>query len=329
MDMKKMKAIRWFATLLLLLAFFPSRAKEVEVAIPQPWGTLRGTLVTPDEPTHTAVLIIAGSGPTDRNGNGGPTLNTNAYYQLARALESAGIASLRYDKQGIGASTYTDPNQRIPEDSLRFEDYIDGARACVDYLRQEGFRKIVLAGHSEGSLIALALAADSEQVTAIVSIAGAGFPIDEILQIQLGRQVMGVNPGLILSTQKILARLKQGQPVPQEEIPPQLQLLFRPTIQPYMSSWMQYDPRKVIREVQQPVLILNGDNDLQVSVQDAEALAQAQPRARKLIIHQMTHPMKISPERDMQQQMLSVYTNPALPISEELVQAIIEFIESI
>lgn len=324
-----MKTIQWLGTLLLFSTVLTAQAKEEEVAIPQPWGTLRGTLVTPDEPTHTAVLIIAGSGPTDRNGNSGPALTTNAYYQLAEALKNAGLASLRYDKQGIGASAYTDPDQRIPEDSLRFEDYIDGARACTDYLRQTGFKKVILAGHSEGSLIALALAADREDITAVISIAGAGFPIDEILQIQLGNQTMGVNPGLMLSTQKILARLKQGQSVPQEEIPAQLQLLFRPSIQPYMSSWMQYDPREEIRNVQQPVLILNGDNDLQVSVKDAEALAQAQPKARKIIIHNMTHPMKISQEHDMQQQMLSVYTNPTLPISEELVQAIVAFIQTL
>ncbi|WP_300705269.1 alpha/beta fold hydrolase [uncultured Alistipes sp.] len=325
-----MKTIQWLGTLLLLATLLTAQAKEEEVAIPQPWGTLRGTLVTPDEPANTAVLIIAGSGPIDRNGNGGPALHTNAYYQLAEALKSTGIASLRYDKQGIGASTYTDPNQRIPEDSLRFEDYINGARACIDYLRQTGFEKVVLAGHSEGSLIALALAADGEKgIAAVISIAGAGFPIDEILQIQLGTQTMGVNPGLMLSTQKILSRLKQGESVPESEIPPQLQMVFRPSIQPYMSSWMQYDPREEIRNVQQPVLILNGDNDLQVSVKDAEALAQAQPKARKIIIHDMTHPMKISQERDMQQQVLSVYTNPALPISEELVQAISAFIQTL
>ena len=117
-----MKTIQWLGTLLLLATLLTAQAKEEEVAIPQPWGTLRGTLVTPDEPANTAVLIIAGSGPIDRNGNGGPALHTNAYYQLAEALKSTGIASLRYDKQGIGASTYTDPNQRIPEDSLRFEE---------------------------------------------------------------------------------------------------------------------------------------------------------------------------------------------------------------
>ena len=97
-----MKTFRYLIAGLLLLAALPSQSKEEEISVSRSWGKLSGTLTVPDEGSDAAVLIIAGSGPTDRNGNSGSGLITNTYYMLARALEKEGIASLRYDKQGIG-----------------------------------------------------------------------------------------------------------------------------------------------------------------------------------------------------------------------------------
>lgn len=206
-----MKTFRYLIAGLLLLAALPSQSKEEEISVSRSWGKLSGTLTVPDEGSDAAVLIIAGSGPTDRNGNSGSGLTTNTYYMLARALEKEGIASLRYDKQGIGGSRYQDPELYKQEDRLRLADYIADAEALTDYLKERGFRKIILAGHSEGSLIALVAATESPDIAAVISLAGAGYPIDEILQFQLTRELISYNPGLILNVQSILSRLKQGK----------------------------------------------------------------------------------------------------------------------
>ena len=191
-----MKTFRYLIAGLLLLAALPSQSKEEEISVSRSWGKLSGTLTVPDEGSDAAVLIIAGSGPTDRNGNSGSGLITNTYYMLARALEKEGIASLRYDKQGIGGSRYQDPELYKQEDRLRLADYIADAEALTDYLKERGFRKIILAGHSEGSLVALVAATESPDVAAVISLAGAGYPIDEILQFQLTRELAaaGVKP---------------------------------------------------------------------------------------------------------------------------------------
>ena len=113
-----MKTFRYLIAGLLLLAALPSQSKEEEISVSRSWGKLSGTLTVPDEGSDAAVLIIAGSGPTDRNGNSGSGLITNTYYMLARALEKEGIASLRYDKQGIGGSRYQDPELYEQEEDI-------------------------------------------------------------------------------------------------------------------------------------------------------------------------------------------------------------------
>lgn len=322
-----MKTFRYLIAGLLLLAALPSQSKEEEISVSRSWGKLSGTLTVPDEGSDAAVLIIAGSGSTDRNGNSGSGLMTNTYYMLARALEKEGLASLRYDKQGIGGSRYRDPELYKQEDRLRLADYIADAEALTDYLKERGFRKIILAGHSEGSLVALVAATESPDVAAVISLAGAGYPIDEILQFQLTRELISYNPGLILNVQSILSRLKQGKTT--EDIPAILQGIFRPSVQPYLISWMQYDPREVIRQVKQPVLIVNGDNDIQISADNAEALAQARPDADKVIIEGMTHLLKQSEVTDPQRQKTTIYMDAAAPVSEKLVSVMADFIRRI
>ena len=301
-----------------------ARAGEREVRLDRPWGTLSGTLTAPEAGSDAVALLIAGSGPTDRDGNSraaGMTVNT--YYLLARQLEADGIASLRYDKRGVGNSP-----DKTPENALLFSDYIDDAAAWVAWLRGEGFSRVVLIGHSEGALIALQVAAEAPgTVAGVVTLAGAGYPIDELLQLQLGNQLIGYDPGLMLRANAIIRSLRQGTPV--EEVPPVLQLLFRPAVQPFLISAMRYDPRKIIRRVAAPVLIVNGDNDLQIVPSNADALAGAQPAARKVIVPAMTHVLKSSDRRDLQGQVGTVYCNANLPLSPELGPLLRDFIAAL
>lgn len=322
-----MKFTKTLPILLALLAASLATAGEETLRVARSWGTMYGTLLVPDGGSDTAVLLIAGSGPTDRDGNSGAGLAPNSYLLLARALEREGIASLRYDKRGVGASRFARPEE-VRQEELRFEDFIEDAAAWIAPLQELGFRRIVLAGHSEGALIALEVAAARpDEVAAVISLAGAGYPIDEILLAQLGRELMTFNPGLLLRAQSIIARIKAGESV--TDVPPLLQPLFPAAVQPYLISWMRYDPRRSIRRVTQPLLILNGDNDIQIPADNAEALAAAQPAARKIIVKGMTHLLKTSEITDPRQQKIAHYTDSSLPVSEELVDHMAAFVREL
>lgn len=314
-----------FLTLLLLLLTGVSgrslQAAEREVSIARDFGTLYGTLVLPDDsPAETAVLIIAGSGPTDRDCNSKLGMRTNAFRYLADALEEAGIASLRYDKRGIGQSVYDDP-ERLKE--VVFEDFVADAAAWVDYLAGEGYRKIVLLGHSEGALIALCAAQGNERISAVIEVAGAGRSLDFILQGQLAGQLALADPGLYVQATGIIDRLRAGKRV--DEVPQPLASLFHPSVQPFLISAFRYDPCRLVAALEIPVLIVQGDNDLQVPVAEADALAAAQPRARKVIVKGMAHTLKTSDGHTLNEQ-LAAYTDSTLGLAPGLTDAVTEFI---
>ena len=304
-------------TAILLLAFAHTAAGEKNVSLDRDFGTLHGTLLTPDAGAETVAVIIAGSGPIPRNGS------VNNYLYLAQALEKAGIASLRYDKRGIG---HFFRFCKLACADATFEDFIGDAAAWADYLAGEGFRRVVLVGHSEGALIALCAAQQTPKVAAVVSLAGAGYPLDEILQLQLAAQLLPDNMDLLLQANAITAALKRGERV--ESCPPQLEALFHPSVQTFWISSLRYDPREEIRKVRVPILVVGGDNDLQVPSGNAEALAKAQPRARKAIIAGMTHPLKKCTGRTRIDQM-GAYGDSTLPIDPDLVAVVTEFIRGL
>lgn len=315
--------IRIFLPIMAALLFAGPRlaAAEREVSLTRDFGTLYGTLTEPDSSkSETVVVMIAGSGPTDRNGNNRLGIRTNAYLYLAEALEEAGIASLRYDKRGIAQSVYDDP-ERLSE--AVFEDFAADAAAWVEHLSNEGYRKIVLLGHSEGALIALCAAQENPRVTAIVTVAGAGRPLDFILQGQLARQLATTDPGLYIRAAGIIDALRRGERV--EEIPQSLTSLFHPSVQPFLISAFRYDPCQLIASLEIPVLILQGDNDLQVPVGEADALAAAQPRARKAVIGGMTHTLKRSDGHTLNEQ-LAAYTDSTLALAPGLNETLEAFL---
>ncbi|MCH9656958.1 MAG: lysophospholipase [Planctomycetes bacterium] len=277
--------------------------------------TLEGTLLTPETKDKIPVaLIIAGSGPTDRDGNN-PLMQNNSLKMLASELFKNGIATLRYDKRGIGQSKMTNLN----ESELRFDNYIQDAKEWLDFLkRNQKFNQIIVIGHSEGSLIGM-IASHQKDVDKFISIAGSGQPADQIIREQLKAQPT------IISEQStpILDKLSHGETV--KDVPPLLQSLFRPSVQPYLISWFQYDPQEELAKFKKPILILQGTTDIQVSVKDAEILAKANQRAQKIIINDMNHIMKKS-ELDRQKNLLT-YSQPDLPIKTELIKATVDFIK--
>ncbi len=302
----------------LLTVLFSVQSQAAEDAVlTLPTGRLYGTVEVPAGVRKPPVaLIIAGSGPTDRNGNNRFAGRNDSLKQLAEALAKDGIASLRYDKRGIGASR----ELATPEKDLRIEHYIDDAVFWGEHLRLSGrFGKLIVIGHSEGALIGSA-AAEKLSADGFVSIAGAGRPAYTVIEEQFEKF-----PAFKNEVKRINEHLKKGETV--ESISPELIPAFRPDIQPYVISWYRYNPAEITARLRMPVLIVQGTTDIQVSVSDAELLAKSNKKARLAILKDVNHVMKEA-GADMKQQQES-YTNPAYPVSPKVTEAVAGFIKGL
>ncbi len=277
---------------------------------------IEGTLLLPDVSGKVPIaLIIAGSGPTDRNGNNSQAGDNNSYKMLAKNLSEKGIASLRYDKRGVGKSS----NNTIEEADLRFDYYINDAKLWVNKLRKDKrFNEIIVIGHSEGSLIGM-IASQNKHVDKYVSLAGAGKSVDKLIKEQFKAQPLFVRE----AADPILDSLKAGEMV--NNVPQYLNNLFRESIQAYLISWMKIDPGIEIAKLKKPVLIVQGTTDIQIGMQDAELLKLANPNAETVIIKGMNHIFK-DVEIDRLKN-IATYSNPELPLNSILVSSIIEFIK--
>jgi len=311
-----MKATVLAITALLLVACeLPAAQPESVVQLETETGVLEGSLLAPEGKTDIPVaLIIAGSGPTDRDGNNSTMIN-NSLKMLATELSQHGVASLRYDKRGVAKSLAAGGR----EVDLRFDHFIADAEGWIGYLRSDNrFNEVIVIGHSEGSLIGM-MAARQGKADKYISIAGPGQRVDELIRKQLGAQ-----PSFILEqADPILDELVKGNTV--EDTPQVLNALFRPSVQPYLISWLKYDPRVEIAKLEIPVLILQGTTDIQIGVTDAEMLAEANQKAEVVIIDGMNHVFK---ESELDRLInLQTYSQPDLPIVPEMITAVVEFIE--
>ena len=265
------------------------------------------------------LLIIAGSGPTDRNGNG-PTLNCNTYKMLSDLLNNYGIATLSYDKRLVAKSV-----SKQQEVDLRFEDYIEDAKSWIDLLsKNKQFSEIIVIGHSEGSLIGMIASVNNPNVSKYISIAGVGVTADEILKEQLSKNLEGQSEKLKERALSYIEDLKQGKLL--GEVSPVWNVLFRPSIQPYLISWFKYNPQEEIKKLNIPILIVQGTLDVQVSEKEAELLHNANPNAKKVIIENMNHVLKNSQSINLPDQLKDSYNNPDTPINKELVETIVAFL---
>lgn len=306
------------AIVLALMAVVASASMPVTLSTDT--GEIHGTLSVPDNASRTAVLIIAGSGPTDRNGNSLVTgIATNTYKMLADSLAARGYASLRYDKRGIAASVAAGAD----ESQLTFDAYIDDAAAWAEWLAtDERFDRVVLAGHSEGGLIALVAAKRTDKVVAVVTLAGVGESIDATLRRQLSTQPEPYRSECM----RIIDELKAGRTV--SDPMPELAALFRPSVQPFLISQMRYEPSTEARTLTQPLLVVQGTTDIQINLNDAIKLSTVNPRTRLAIVSEMNHVLKICTSLDQQAQMMT-YINDTLPLAPTLVATIADFLSKL
>ena len=293
-----------------------SAAGDEAVTLAAPPGILQGTLTLPaGAGPFPVVMILAGSGPTDRDGNSPAGARTDAYKQLAAALAAKGIATLRYDKRGSAGSALAIGK----ESDLRFGTYVDDAVAWIGQLRADKrFNRFFIVGHSEGSLIGI-LAAEHTKLDGYVSLDGAGRPAPALLHEQLAKNA----PNYVAQSDAIAAQLQRGQSV--DDVPAELMALYRPSVQPYLMSWFPIDPAVEIAKLKIPVTIVQGDADIQVPVSDAKLLAAADPTAKLVIVPGMSHVLKHVGGTEMTQQM-PAYQDPSLPIDPAVVQAIVDLV---
>lgn len=279
-----------------------------------PTGDIYGTLTLPAGTAKVpVVLLIAGSGPTDRNGNQSG-ISTNCYKMVADSLLSKGIACVRFDKRGIGESAAAAGK----EENISFDDMVGDVAGMLKMLKADArFSKVIVLGHSEGSLLGM-IAAGKEKVSGYISLAGAGERADKILTRQLAVQ----SPTLSATAVKIMDSIRNGYTLMNVE--PDLKILFRPSVQPYLRSWFRYDPQLEIKKLAIPVLVLQGTTDIQVAVSDAQLLKKASPKATLKLIEGMNHVLKQAPADRAQN--MTTYTNPTLPLSPGLMPAIYSFV---
>lgn len=285
------------------------------VKIPVKDGDLTVALQKASKEPSPVVLILAGSGPTDKDGNSALAGKNDSLKMLAEGLANEGIASVRYDKRGIGDNK----SLSTKEEDMSIDHYVDDAVQVINtLLANKAYSSVHIIGHSEGSLIGL-LAAQKTNVESFVSIAGTGRPIDEVLLEQLKGQL---SPQLLKESTDILASLKKGELV--KNVSPDLQALFRSSVQPYMMSWLKYNPASELAKVNSRVLLVQGTNDLQVTATDAEALKKSKQDAELLYMDGMNHVLKDAPADRAGN--LATYSDPSLPLHKELLPAIQQFI---
>ena len=312
-------AVRLCSLLLLIVGVaVPAHAAETPITLDTPTGQLAGTLELPagaDKPR--VALLIAGSGPTDRDGNSSMIPGRNDSLKLlAAGLADAGIATVRYDKRGIGGSHAAGS----AESALRFEMFVDDAAAWIARLKADPrFASVAVIGHSEGSLIGM-LAARQADAAAFVSIAGIADGASTLMRKQLEGKLP---PELEKESERILVSLESGVVV--DPVPPALATLFRPSVQPYLISWFKYVPAQRIAELTMPVLVVQGNTDIQVDVVQANRLHGARPGAKLEIIPGMNHVFKHV--RAVPELQVASYGDPSLPVSPLLVKSIADFLQ--
>jgi pimeloyl-ACP methyl ester carboxylesterase len=298
---------------LALAALIQSAPVSEDIFVLSEPAPLHGTLLTPTE-THAAAVLIPGSGPTDRDGNQMPAVQAATLRLLAEALAEDGIATVRIDKRGVGASAMAARS----EDALRFDHMAEDARAwAADLAQRTGQDCVWLMGHSEGGLGAQGAAADNPQVCGGGLLASAGRPAADVVREQLAARPQPLHD----QAMHALSELEAGRTV---ETVPGLAALFRPSVQPYLISWFRHDPGALAAAYDRPLMIVHATHDIQVAEADADALAAAQPNAERLDLEGVNHVLKNAPDDRIGN--IAVYADPDAPLAEGLADGVAAFI---
>lgn len=274
MSQMKLKA---FILFLLYNSFFYAQDNIFSIQQLSINQYIDGTLLLPNEKEKpNLIIIIAGSGPTDRNGNQN-FLKNNSLKKLAERLTENGIATFRYDKRIVKQI-----RQGNVDSNISFDDFVTDAISVLNYFKlKDNFNKVYIIGHSQGSLVGILAA--REGADGFISLSGAGKTIDEVIIDQINKTAPMFNK----DAERVFSILKKGDTT--EDYPIALASIFNKEVQLFMTSWMHYNPQEEIKKLQIPILIINGSKDLQVSIEEAHLLKAAVPNAQIEIIEKMNH----------------------------------------
>jgi uncharacterized protein len=293
---------------------------ESFVEAPGPLGPLKGTMLASGVPSAPVILMVPGSGPTDRDGNSPLGVKAATYRLLAQQLARRGITSVRIDKRGLFASAAAIANPN----AVTISDYATDVHAWISAIRSSTkVRCVWVLGHSEGGLVALVAGQKPEDICGLVLVACPGRPAGEIMKEQL--RANPADAALVPMADEAIDKLDAKQRVDVSALPPPLAQLFRPAIQGFLIDEFAYDPAALAAAVHKPILILQGKRDLQVSVADAERLAHAQPAAKLVILPGVNHVLKSVPTDDRNAN-IATYADPSLPLAPGVAEAIASFL---
>lgn len=294
--------------------------RERQMVVINDGWRLYGTLTTPvKEEASVVTLLLAGAGPTDRNGNSGATVAPATLKKLAVALASEGVASIRYDKRGVGESR----DKNLQEEKLRFSDYVQDAAVWIKKLKNMSrFQRVVVIGHGEGALVG-AMASNIEPPDAFVALCGPGRPADVLLREQLAQNPL--NKPFLPRCYMLLDSIKAGQRP--GNIPKALQSLFRPSVQPYLESLFSISPTSVFASLRIPVLILSGSTDIQLKKADFDSLCASVKHAECLYVEGMNHVLVEAPMDYVSN--ITTYMDPQKPLCPIVIEKILKFVRNL
>lgn len=302
------------STLLIILLFISvansQKLVEKKIIINK---HVEGTLLAPKPLLASSLVIfIGGSGPVDRNGNQIFAEN-DMLKKIASSLTNKGISTFRYDKRVVKQI-----NTKNMDEEILFDDFVEDTKSAINFFRQT-YDKIIIAGHSQGSLVGL-LALD-EKVAGFISMNGAGQTIDEIIKTQITKSA----PSLANQTIDVLNKLKKGETT--TNYPIALESIFNIKTQPFLISWMKYNPSEIIKKINIPCLIIAGENDLQMDVSESIMLDKSAQNSKLILIKKMNHILfKIDGNK---LENLKSYNNKNLKVAEEVIEGILDFIGQI
>ena len=304
------------STLLAFSMACPRTTLAEAIQISGPEGPLEAEMITV-EGAKNVVVIIPGSGPTNRDGNTPHAgLASNMYKMLAQTLADHGIASLRIDKRGMFASSAALANSN----AVTVGDYAEDARNWVRRAAEVA-PCVWIAGHSEGGLVAMVAAQSPPQsLCGLILIATAGRPIGQVLLEQM--RAMQDAQTLMPQIEAAVAEIEAGRRFDTSKLAEPLQRMFAESVQPYMIDLFAHDPAAIATSWRGPVLIVQGDADIQVKLVDAGILAKAMPQAKHIVLENMTHVMKTG----VPGKPFATYIDPDYPLHSELASVISDFI---
>lgn len=302
--------------------------REMKINIENP---IYGTLTMPNEGgVYPAILIISGSGPLDRDGNiKKGKINTNLYKELAHFMTDLGFVTLRYDKRGTG-------KREGDWMAAGFSDLVEDAKKSIEFLQSHpnvDKEKIIVCGHSEGTIIATKLA-ESINLAGIMLLSGGVDNLIEAVekQRQFSYKELFATPGImgwlyrklkvdVKGEKQVNSFMEKLMKSDKDVI--KVQLFFKQPAKWYREHNF-FNTREALKRVTCPVIAIQGDKDALVDNEVLKELPNlVQGKSEFHIIPNMEHGLRVQSEPKTVLKMRKIFKEILKrPLHEEGLKAI-------